>query len=110
MAFQNINSRATVRILDFSPPNLADFAVRRHKISEYEILSEPESSISSGGESDGSDSPAASDSETEERPWEWRFALVLEDASDPRMVENAKMEVFVAGQDAECLLKLDAEE
>ncbi len=49
----------------------------------------------------------------DERKWEWRFGLVLEDASEekiPQSEERASMEVYVAEQDAEFLLKLDAEE
>lgn len=49
----------------------------------------------------------------DERKWEWRFGLVLEDASEERVSkgeERARMEVYVAEQDAEFLLKLDAEE
>lgn len=47
LPFQNIKSRATVRIVDFFPPHLADFAVPRHKRSEFDALSDYEPSDSS---------------------------------------------------------------
>ena len=52
------------------------------------------------------------DGAEDDRKWEWRFALVLEDASDEKVSkgeERAKMTVYVVAQDAEFLLKLDAE-
>ncbi|KAL8865457.1 MAG: hypothetical protein Q9174_006875, partial [Haloplaca sp. 1 TL-2023] len=101
LPFQNINSRALVRIVDFYPPNIADFAVRKRKVSEYDVLSD-----FSGGESsgDGDSASASSDDDNEDngddedgeehdvmdneytnegktKKWEWRFALTVEDAS-----------------------------
>lgn len=35
--------------------------------------------------------------------------MVLEDAMSPKSEEKETMKVYVAGQDAECLLKMDAE-
>lgn len=46
----------------------------------------------------------------EEHDWEWRFALILEDATAPKTSPKATITAYVAGQDAECLLKLDAED
>lgn len=107
LPFQNINSRATVRVVDFFPLDLADFAVPRPKSSEYSILSDADS----GSEDERTPrSQNESSSVDEEQGWEWRFGLVLEDAIGPKNEEKATMEVYVAGQDAECLLKLDAEE
>ena len=77
------------------------------KPSEYDILSEPEES------EDGSGSEVLRESNNTdpvtERQWEWRFGFILEDASGPKNEANATMEVYVVGEDAECLLKLDAE-
>ena len=107
LPFQNINSRALVRIIDFFPPELADFAVPCAKPSEYDILSELEESEDGGGSEISSESnntePVA------ERRWEWRFGFILEDALGPKNEAKATMEVYVVGEDAECLLKLDAE-
>ena len=113
MPFQNINSRATVRVIDFFPPNLVDFAVPHPRASEYDILSEDEGS----GSGSGSDQPSndvrgeISEADDDARRWEWRFGLVLEDALGVRHQGNgATVEVCVAGQDAEGLLNLEAEE
>ena len=108
LPFQNIKSRATVRIIDFFPSDLADFAVPCPKPSEYDILTDSEESDS------GCDRESASEDESsaeeEERRWEWRFGLLIEDASGPKNGAKATMKVYVAGQDAEFLLKLDAVE
>ena len=111
MPFQNINSRATVRVIDFFPPNLVDFAVPLPKASEYDILSEDEGS-GSGSEQPGNDGrDERSETDDDARRWEWRFELVLEDALRARHQEKrATVEVYIVGQDAEGLLNLEAEE
>ena len=85
--------------------------MRRPKASEYDILSDDERSE---GESDqpSTDSSLNDASEADSAQWEWRFGLVLEDALGGRHQDqqSATIEVYVAGQDAECLLKLEAEE
>lgn len=45
----------------------------------------------------------------EERGWEWRFGLVLEDAMGSKNEKRDTMTVYVADKDAEFLLKLTAE-
>ncbi len=107
LPFQNINSRATVRVIDFFPPNLVDFAVLRPKASEYAILSDDDCSES---ENDQQSNDIDDRSVAEDAQWEWRFGLVLEDALSARQQEKATIEVFVTGHDAEGLLKLEAEE
>ena len=107
MPFQNINSRALVRIIDFFPSELADFAVPCDKPSEYDILSEPEESEGSSA-SEISCESNDTNAVTEQR-WEWKFGFILEDALGPKNEAKATMEVYVVGEDAECLLKLDAE-
>lgn len=112
LPFQNIKSRTTVRIADFFPTELAQFAVRLPKPSEFDALSDHEPSDTDTGTSSHI-SPRGSEEDEDERRWEWRFGLVLEDASEEKVVkgeERARMEVYVAEQDAEFLLKLDAEE
>ncbi|KAL8805206.1 MAG: hypothetical protein Q9182_002081 [Xanthomendoza sp. 2 TL-2023] len=125
LPFQNVKSRACVRVVDFSPHDLADFAVKKSKGSEYDVLSDYEGTSSSDeeeakvilppdtdeedNEGNGSDLDAganvdAATAGTQE--WEWRFALILQDASSRS--EKKEMAVYVAGADAEFLLKLDA--
>lgn len=107
LPFQNINSRATVRVIDFFPPNLVDFAVSRPRASEYDILSEDDRSESAN---DQSSSDPGESSEAEDRQWEWRFGLALEDALGSKHQERTTIEVYVAGQDGDGLLNLEAKE
>lgn len=101
LPFQNINCRTTVRVIDFFPQDLADFAVRSRRQSEFDVLSENEENETTDDQSDGL--------EDEERGWEWRFGLVLEDAMGSRNEKKDTMTVYVADKDAEFLLRLDAE-
>ncbi|TWU78337.1 hypothetical protein ED733_008545 [Metarhizium rileyi] len=107
LPFINANYRTYVRVTDFRPSRLEDFARLKKRVSEYAALSDNEDS----------DSASASDSDnvlhllsrdarivTE---WEWRFYLKLEDAS----CENNHKEsiwVVVNNQSAQMLLSLDA--
>lgn len=100
LPFQNINSRALVRVIDFFPNDIADFAVRCPRPSEYDVLSDIDDGITTDDDSNGS--------EDEERRWEWRFGLVLKCAMAKKNEEKASMKVYVADKDAEFLLKLDA--
>lgn len=137
LPFQNLKTRATVRVVDFFPPNIADFAIRSRKASEFDVLSDYEGSDSdSDSDSDaegrdprppdsdyeeaasrkergskGEDKEGKERAEEEEQKWEWRFALVLEDADSPTLAkreERARMTVYVAEQDGDFLLKEDA--
>lgn len=101
LPFQNIKCRITVRIIDFFPQDLADFAVRCRRKSEFDVLSENEENDTTDDQSDGLDK--------EERGWEWRFGLVLEDAMGSKNEKRDTMTVYVADKDAEFLLKLTAE-
>ena len=104
LPFQNINSRAVVRVIDFFPRDLADFAVVCRKVSEYDILTDQEDSDSR------SDRSYSSLKSKDEQRWEWRFALVLEDALESGNDEKATLAAYVADQDAEFLLKMEAAE
>ena len=108
LPFQNINSRATVQVVDFFPPELVDFATQCPKSSEFDVLSDADDSQQ---ESESEDNSSDTDHRADiEKRWEWRFLLKLQDARGPKNEEKATVNVYVAGQDAECLLKLDAEE
>ena len=121
LPFQNTRFRTTARVIDFYPPDLADFAVR-HRESEFDVLSSSEGSNSDSDSNDScqtTSSHSGSDPEHEgsqassraKAGWEWRFCLLLEDASSTPAAKGQRkerMRVFVAGDDAECLLKMDA--
>ena len=118
LPFHNVCCRARVRVVDFFPPDLADFAVAR-RMSEYDVLSDSGSSES--GDGDGDSSVQSFQRPTPTIRWEWRFCLLLEDG-DPKATMSTKMttttrpsgvcrlKALVAHHDAEYLLKLDAEE
>ncbi|KAI4168199.1 MAG: hypothetical protein LQ343_006585 [Gyalolechia ehrenbergii] len=124
LPFQNINSRAAVRVIDFFPPDIADFAVRRKKESEYDVLSDHSEDPSS--DETPSRLPADTDDEAdlnqtshshegdgdgeESSKWQWRFALIVEDASSlpSSKQHNPRLTAYVTDADAEFLLKLDA--
>ncbi len=112
LPFQNLNYRATVCIVDFHPRNIADFAVPILKADEYAILSDAEDEASSDSDSGPMNSGwnGSSGRNSGVKGWEWRFSLTLEEALGPKGAERATLEAYVAGQDAECLLKLDAED
>lgn len=116
LPFLNINSRATVRVVDFLPSNLADFSVPSGRPSEYTFLSDYEPSDSDSDSDSNTPTPPITNSEAEEpihsppsQSWEWRFALILEDAS-PSSSTRDRLTAYVAAHDAEFLLKLDAED
>ncbi|KAL8783859.1 MAG: hypothetical protein Q9213_004349 [Squamulea squamosa] len=126
LPFRNIRSRAAVRVVDFYPRDVADFAVRKRQESEYDVLSDYEGDSESSEDDDRPKLPpdtdeeedakndlstqSDTDSNDEERSkWEWRFILILEDASAPQNPKeaNERMTLYVGGADAEFLLKLD---
>ena len=122
LPFQNVLFRAKVRVVDYHPARLEDFAVRT---SEYDCLSDDEHDNSSGNtdarhstapeEQPPSPSPSASSADStatatpRRRRWAWFFTLLLEDASrPPPRGEADRIAVHVAHEDAEFLLSLDA--
>jgi len=118
LPFQNICYRATVRVIDFFPPDLLDFAVRE-KISEFEALSDDEDEDEDDEEedSDGSDDmsiislsvPSDAGSEIMRQKkwkWAWRFCLLVEDVNPGP--EKEKMKLIIADGDAEFLLNMEA--
>lgn len=106
LPFTCANYRTQARIVDFHPPSLKDFAVRRI-ISEYEaVLSDNE-----GSDSDSEDSNSSQhDGPHGKAVWEWRFALKLEEVSAPLPKTKSPVTawVLVNNSDAELLTDLDA--
>lgn len=119
LPFQNICCRATVRVIDFFPPNLTDFAVRE-KLSEFEALSDHEDEDEEddeNGDSDSSDDmsvvslsvPSDAGSEITRQKkykWAWRFCLLVQDVNPGP--EKGNMKIIVADGDAEFLLNMQA--
>ena len=101
----NLYHVGRVRVVDFHPPDLADFAapIREHKDSN---------SPSSSGDLDSSDDDMMDvDATGSKEKWEWRFELLIEDASISQLGatrQKGKMKLLVAGQDADFLLRSNA--
>lgn len=95
LPFQNLRYKASVRVVDFFPPRLEDFAVAYNP--EYAMLSDAESD---------------EDSSMGQQRWEWRFCLLVEDGGPNARYKKGenrdRLKLFVAGQDAVFLLGIDA--
>ncbi|KAL9471524.1 hypothetical protein ACSS6W_009465 [Trichoderma asperelloides] len=104
LPFVNLNYRADVRVVNFMPPDLRDFAQPK-KISEFDMLSDQEESDANSDEDRESIADRAA-----VRQWEWRFFLELEDANAPKDHRGKKKTIWVAvnNSSAQCLLDLDA--
>lgn len=101
--FTNQNGRVVVRVTDFSPNEIERFSVSR-KISEYDLISDNESS-------DSEDLSSDEEGTTEgPRTWEWSFSLQLEDASVEADLKPARVWVHVDNAEAQCLTGLNASE
>lgn len=101
MPFTNAKYRTHVRVVDFHPPNLEDFAVVKKK-GEYDVLSD-----NSGDSSDDSDVEIPN--KFTSGSWEWRFALKLEDATAKLKPQQRKtFWVVVNNVQAQLLTNLDA--
>ena len=101
-------------MVGFFPPRLEDFAVR-YKVSEYDVLSDEsgsESENSSSSSEDDQSRNAGDHNGKRDTQWAWRFCLLLEDASPGarKGEQRERMKVYVADNDAQFLLKMDAEE
>lgn len=112
LPFTNVNFRAQVRVVDFHPANLQDFAVNV-KRKKYPCLADE------GDESDEDGSPSSSDSEIDPEQvervgyvWEWRFALKVEEVSPStsktKKKPAASVWALVNNQDAQLLTSIDA--
>ncbi|KAF7909406.1 uncharacterized protein EAF01_003124 [Botrytis porri] len=99
--FENNTYKANLRVVDYLPHDIADFAVGR-KISEFDVLSDY-----SGDEDDDPTEDMQSFREGKgyvERKWEWFFSLVVEDANPDASKERAILRV--ENYDAQMLLNL----
>lgn len=109
LPFTNANYRTQVRVIDFHPANLQDFAVSV-KRNKYACLSD------AGDDSDddevASTSSFANDYERKDYVWEWQFALKVEEVSTSTANKTKKKPaatwVLVNNHDAQLLIGLDA--
>ena len=116
--------RANVRVVDFRPRRLEDFATWRKK-TEFDVLSDysgggggGESDSGVAEESDGDDEvgPSAGgnlDAYRGQKAWEWRFALLLEgvDSKGGMLGDDGDVSALwavVDNNEAQQLLNLDA--
>ncbi|KAK4177938.1 hypothetical protein QBC36DRAFT_386318 [Triangularia setosa] len=106
--FVNQKYLSFVRVVDFSPSSIEDFAVSR-KITQYQDISDSENSGQSSldeDESSGGDSDP-----TVRRVWEWRFSLLLEDASPvDGPASPSQVWVVINNSSGQCLTNLDADD
>ncbi|KAB8296686.1 hypothetical protein EYC80_002109 [Monilinia laxa] len=94
LPFENKNYKTNVRVVDYYPENILDFAVGR-KPSEYDMLSDY-----SGGEDDDAEEYF----QNSKKKWEWRFALVVEDANPD--ASKDRVTLIVGNYAAQTLLNL----
>ncbi|KAK2759140.1 hypothetical protein FQN54_003239 [Arachnomyces sp. PD_36] len=100
LPFQNVRYRSRLRIVDFFPHKLEDFAVQYKK--DYDYLSDVESDDDQDGPSQEPDTSMK---------WEWRFCLLVEDgisATSRAEEPKERIQLMVARADAEFLLNMDA--
>jgi protection-of-telomeres protein 1 len=95
--------KANVRVVDYFPPKIEDFAVGRRP-SEFDMLSD----YSGGEDTDPEEDMRAfrTGKGFPKRNWEWRFALQVVDATDKASTEP--MWLMVGNYDAHTLLSMDA--
>ena len=96
LPFQNCRYKSQVRVVDFFPNNLADFAVPSRD-SHYGMLSDQDDSDSEV------DMMHLNDRDVR---WKWRFFLVVEDASRASDQQPARMELLVFDDEGEYLLNM----
>jgi len=109
LPFQNCKYKSHVKVVDFFPDNIADFAAPR-KVTDYDVLSDHE-----GGDED-SDVDLTQAQGGDDVRWEWCFYLLVEDARGAPARKDrggavppaAQMELMVSDTDGDFLLKMDA--
>ncbi|KAJ3567378.1 hypothetical protein NPX13_g6788 [Xylaria arbuscula] len=103
LPFTCVTYRTNVRVVDFHPQKLENFAAWR-RTTEFDVLSDGGSDSDSESDSDHG-SPAL---KNEQKIWEWRFALQLEDADPKLKGEKEKFWAIVNNTEGQQLTGLDA--
>ncbi|KAK4203294.1 hypothetical protein QBC40DRAFT_337749 [Triangularia verruculosa] len=106
--FVNQKYLSFVRVVDFFPSSPEDFAVSR-KITQYQDLSDSDDSDQSSS-LDEDESSGGDNDPTVKRVWEWRFALLLEDASEEEDSSPAQVWTVIDNNSGQCLTNLDADD
>lgn len=111
LPFDNVKFRANVRVVDFCPRKLEDFATWR-KQSEYGPLLLSDDDASSGAESDTNSDEGTLERFVGPKVWEWRFALELEEVDPKRNKKDKPPRVWalVNNIEAQQLTRMDAVE
>ncbi|KAI0490914.1 hypothetical protein F4859DRAFT_27593 [Xylaria cf. heliscus] len=102
LPFACVKYRTNVRVVDFRPRKLENFATW-HKITESDVLSD----YSCGSDSESDDDHSSLVRHSGEKVWEWRFALQLEDG-DPKSKEKDRFWAVVNNVEAQQLTGMDA--
>lgn len=105
LPFINANYRTSVRVKNYLPHRLEDFAFAKLKGDVYDVLSDAESESSVDSDDETMDRFVTS---TKIAGWEWRFHLLLEDARDPDSDQKDTVWVTVDNHAAQCLLNMNA--
>ncbi|KAI2623122.1 hypothetical protein GGR54DRAFT_596672 [Hypoxylon sp. NC1633] len=95
--------RANVRVVDYRPRKLEDFAAWRKSV-EYDLLSD----CSGVSDSESDEDRGTLDRYAGEKIWEWQFALQLEEANPKHKGENNRVWVVVDNIEAQLLVNIDA--
>jgi hypothetical protein len=96
--------RANVRVVDFRPRKIEDFATWR-KSTESDVLSDYSSDSDSGSDDLNRE---LQDGDTGDEIWEWRFALQLEGVDPKSKGEKERFWAVVDNIEAQQLTGLDA--
>ncbi|KAK8136323.1 hypothetical protein PG984_004263 [Apiospora sp. TS-2023a] len=104
LPFTNIKFRANVRVVDFRPRRLEDFAAWRRE-TEFDVLSD----YDGGSESESDGQGGTLGNFAAPKIWEWRFALELEDASPKAKSEKPeRLWALVDNIETQQLINMDA--
>lgn len=98
LPFQNCRYKSQVRVVDFFPNDLADFAAP-YRESDYGMLSDQDDSDSEV------DITQLHDNDVK---WKWRFFIVVEDATRAPGQRHVRMELLVSDDEGDYLLNMEA--
>ncbi|KAI9793923.1 MAG: hypothetical protein M1816_007175 [Peltula sp. TS41687] len=113
LPFHNLCCRARVKVVDFFPPKLEDFAVPPQN-PEFDDLSDSGGSHSSRDSAEIAGPWQHVGKEVTKRAWEWRFYLLVEDAYSKSTTSKdgnvCRLKLMVDHNEAEFLLNMSPED